>query len=249
MASPDSVKPVYLVVVFGMVMAAAAVLVLYDPAGSALGGNPADAADPSAQYGQDLSTHRTGARSGSPGGHDTDARQDLYDSSLTEAPVREAISDSVLTSCVKGKVKTPQGDGLPGAELLLHPGLPQALRPLLAGGSYSAEATTGQDGTFEIPLPAEGVFRLEVKKEGFASADVGVVLPGDDLAVVLQPGRFLEGEVRDALSGDVISGAAIRARHHRQTFEAESKANGTFRFGDLPEGIYSLEAFHESYEV
>lgn len=241
-------KPVLLVLAFGVVMAAAAVLVLYEPAGSGQeetgrteGGDILSHAGP-----RSLTRPHHAVDPGKNGLSHVDRPPDSHDAG---ASGREEIVDSYLTSLVRGTVKDLEGRPVPEAKIVLLPGLPPALRDLIAGSSYSASAESGRDGRFEIPLPEEGVFRLEVTKDTFADAGINVVLPGDDLTVVLEPGRSLEGEVRDAVSGELIPGVAVRARHFHQTFQADSAGGGTFSFSDLPEGIYSLEAFHEKYDV
>ncbi len=161
----------------------------------------------------------------------------------------ESIDPSFLTSFVRGSVEDESGEALSGALVRIESTLPGVLRSILPGGRYQRSAESNGDGTFSIPLPAEGAFRLNVSKESYAAFAVSLVLPGDDLTITLARGAILDGEVVDEETGRPVDGVLVRARRDFQVIEARTDDTGRFRVADLPEGPVALECFHEEYDL
>ncbi len=164
-------------------------------------------------------------------------------------PAREALPASFLTSFVRGTVETKSAEPLSGAVLSIGPALPEPIRDALPGGDYTAKSRSGLDGRFEIPLPAHGAFSMNVEKDGCASFFIDLVLPGDDLRIVLERGIVLTGTVRDEETGDPVVNARVMGRRHIQVFEAVTDEDGCFSLAGLPEGFLAIEVFHEEYEL
>ena len=120
-------------------------------------------------------------------------------------------------------------------------------------------AKTGADGKFRIEgCPTNAAFDLEVKasekclrltQRQFTSAETMLWRPGlKDLKLVVQAAGVVEGKLRSHASGDPIAGATISLQAQGRS-EASAglhpeltKADGTFRFAEVPPGSYSVHA-------
>ena len=169
-------------------------------------------------------------------------------------------------STVKGRVTTPDGEPVAGAEVSLEResagGMFGGLAALLGG---TEPRLTGTDGTFEMPGPAPGtkatiVARsqgwLEGRSDEIAAAP-GEVLEG--LEVALRQGASIEGVIRDA-RGQAVSGALVKWAPNedgnnewqtswtlRRADAVSSADDGRFRIAGVEPGPIIVQVTHPDY--
>lgn len=121
--------------------------------------------------------------------------------------------------------------------------LPDLPVELMAQEQIVAATTSAADGAFRLPAPAPGVYDLAVPPRGIVRR--GVVA---DVEPVQALTVLLTGGANSALSGKVLDHKAAPQAGVRVTLrrgaavigEADTAADGAFRFGGLPLGSYSL---------
>lgn len=130
-------------------------------------------------------------------------------------------------------------------------GEPEADAPLSlfsTDGDYSANGTTGGDGTFLFEGVPEGSYRLQVGNwETTYRHSREVEIPGDEaLRIDLELAR-LAGRVVDT-DGNPLSGASISLRQEgRQGYGARSDSLGRFTFGEINTGAWEAKARLSGY--
>lgn len=157
--------------------------------------------------------------------------------------------------CIAGVVRSPRGDPVPGAAVLLH----RKLEP----GNYAYESTAGVPARFDyervdsIKCDAEGRFRLQVLVDGeyvlraigpdgarveqtaAFDATAGAVTTRD---VVLPDGGFVEG-TGTRPDGNAIDAFDMVVAVRRDGFTSarfERSAGGRFLLGPLPPGRWRV---------
>lgn len=247
MDSSQFKTPLVLILLFGLGAIVVALLVLDDRI-PFLGGGGSEDDDPiSPTESIDASLEQGGARSVSAGSDRSDGFEPLAGGEAAMGV--EAVDPFFLTSVVKGSVVDAQGRTLPSVLIRIESTLPGVLSALIPGGRYEASAESGPEGSFSIRLPAEGAFRLSASKENYATFFVNLVLPGDDLTITLATGAALAGEVLDRETSRPVADALVCAQHSFQVIEARTDEAGRFRLVDLPEGLMSIQCFHDGYDL
>jgi hypothetical protein len=120
------------------------------------------------------------------------------------------------------------------------------------------EATSGEDGRYELAGLTKGMYELRIESPGRARAErsipVGPDFRASEVEVTLDQGDAISGVVRDA-AGRPIAGAKVHpARWHHSTpnggevyttpsgaSPAQTDAEGRYRLGPLRQGGYTLE--------
>jgi protocatechuate 3,4-dioxygenase beta subunit len=169
-------------------------------------------------------------------------------------------------STLRGKVVTPEGEPVAGAEVSLEAANSGGMFGGIAALLGSAEPRlTGNDGTFEMPGPAPGtraaiVARsqgwLEGRSEELSAAPGDVV---EDLVVSLRQGATVEGVIRDA-RGKAVPGALVRwtsdeeGRNEwevrwalRRADAASSAEDGRFRVSGVEPGPIVVQVTHPEF--
>ncbi|MCB1037289.1 MAG: carboxypeptidase regulatory-like domain-containing protein, partial [Acidobacteria bacterium] len=146
---------------------------------------------------------------------------------------------------VSGRVRTAQGESLPGARIHLLP-LPSEGREM-APALGEQQTTAGQEGLFRAAEVPPGDLEIWAEAEDFLPsppirlhAPAGVPLAPMEL--VLEPGGVLRGQV---LSED---GEAVpKALLFLETASTRSLRDGSFQLAGVPRGLNSLNVRHPSF--
>ena len=162
---------------------------------------------------------------------------------------REAVPPTLLSASIHGTVKDEKEKPIHGAVVRLESIVPGDLDPLLPITGYSRKTVTNDRGRFEIPLPREGVFRLQVRKKGYAPGTVLMALPGDDLDIRLSQGITLAGLVMEKKTRAPLSGAWVRVGYPMPGDPVETDEKGFFTLSELREGSMNVECFMPGYDV
>ncbi len=109
-----------------------------------------------------------------------------------------------------------------------------------------AQAVTSADGTFLLENLPEGQVSLWAIGDLHATLTREVRTDAQDVQLVLETGRFLQGRVISE-AATPLSGARLTLFHqdHARFFAAQAGADGRFAFGPLPPGDYTVVASHE----
>jgi protocatechuate 3,4-dioxygenase beta subunit len=101
-----------------------------------------------------------------------------------------------------------------------------------------AEATTGADGTFLLEALPEGPLALWALGEHGAVMRAGIPAGAEDVKLVLGEGLLTQGLVVG--DGAPLAGATVTVLNalHTRYFDATTGADGRFRVGPLPMGMY-----------
>ncbi|ACG75346.1 conserved hypothetical protein [Anaeromyxobacter sp. K] len=118
-----------------------------------------------------------------------------------------------------------------------------------ASADHWAEMTVGEDGRFQLPVPA-GEYRLLAGRGGEAAALAERVTAGPGtarrgLALRLGPGAALEGQVVRASGGAPLAAAEVVLRPHQASAalaRATADASGRFRVEGLAPGPWDVLA-------
>ncbi|MGB0952835.1 MAG: MSCRAMM family protein, partial [Planctomycetota bacterium] len=163
-------------------------------------------------------------------------------------------------------VRDPSGEALPDVEVRWNRHASNSLISLARDGRIEdvEAAVTGSDGhAFLGGLPSERL-QLTLQHEEFARLVEEYDFSGrtdpttDLLEITMDPGASVSGQVVDGRTGTPIEGAelALQETETREEFlsmfgedlwEAESAADGGFRFTRLPPGEYVLIAKHADF--
>lgn len=154
---------------------------------------------------------------------------------------------------IEGIVVDPAGGPVSGVSVALS---------LDEGGSHPIEALlhplpsalTDEEGRFRFEGLAEAGYRADAAAAGWrGNAARGLtVAPGDATAVeiVLTPGGWIEGVVRDA-EGNGVAEATVEAHpvgsRSGRIASVRTDAEGAFRLDTLPEGSFLLRATKEGF--
>jgi large repetitive protein len=147
----------------------------------------------------------------------------------------------ILTGSVRGS----DGKPVEGA-LVLY-------RPLAAPPREFAAATkTDAEGRFRAELKVAGPVYVRVTAKGLAGRTFDRVQPASPLAVVLDRGQVIEGDVRDGagqplaqvrvLASPTLGVAVSSWETDKQSIEAMTDARGHFRLDGVGPGLYSIAA-------
>ncbi|GHG89303.1 carboxypeptidase-like regulatory domain-containing protein [Comamonas sp. JC664] len=109
-----------------------------------------------------------------------------------------------------------------------------------------AQAVTSADGTFLLENLPEGQVSLWAIGDLHATLTREVRTDAQDVQLVLETGRFLQGRVISE-AATPLPGARLTLFHqdHARFFAAQAGADGRFAFGPLPPGDYTVVASHE----
>jgi hypothetical protein len=148
----------------------------------------------------------------------------------------------VIRGQVIGRDKTP----IVGAMIAAFDSTRASLASMLQGEPQRFEARTGSDGSFVVAGLSPGVYRLDVKSEGYGHTSVGPVEAGtDDIEIVLDRSGAVRGIAEDE-NGNALQ--ALRASLEsagpgEATFESDGRASpeGLFVLEDVPDGKYILK--------
>lgn len=158
-------------------------------------------------------------------------------------------------AAIAGRVVAEGGGPVPGALVSV------AREPAFREGLAVAQATTGEDGAFELPGLDPGRYRLTARAEGRASARLrGVPAGKRDVLVELGEGARLAGCVRDAASGAAVAPFTVLVLDRRTPLFRPVRrsrsfvdASGCYALDDLPRGpaavVVSAPGFAPSAEL
>ncbi len=135
---------------------------------------------------------------------------------LVLIPVASAQVD-VATATLKGTVYDPNAAAIPGATIVI----------INTERGFSKTVTTGDDGTYQIPLLLPGSYRVEVRSEGFQTA----VAPNLELSIgqaVVFDAHLKIGEVKNEVQ--VIEEAPLLEGEKTQ----QANTLGTLAIDNLP---------------
>ncbi len=152
-----------------------------------------------------------------------------------------------------GLVLDEKGQPVSGAVAILTPAL---LPSVPDAGLERLQTVSDAEGRFRFPHVTAGTFRLQVKKEGFTSADAGEIdVPEradetDFGTITIKSGAVVEGIVVDS-RGKPVAGADVDP----ESFDGKlfihpvtTGQDGRFRFADLPRGSrFSLWIDHPDF--
>lgn len=118
-------------------------------------------------------------------------------------------------------------------------------------GGTNRSCNTGDGNQCDFGgLPISETYTIAVSRTDYHSRTrTGVTLTRDTsnyvdiyLTSTLQTVGAVEGFVRNAMNGQVLSDAVVSATLNNRTIVAYTDANGRYRIEDLPRGIYSMGA-------
>ncbi|HEX5109137.1 MAG TPA: carboxypeptidase-like regulatory domain-containing protein [Vicinamibacterales bacterium] len=143
--------------------------------------------------------------------------------------------ESVPPFIARGRVVTADGMTL------------RRVRVSVQGGERSAPTFTGEDGRFELIVPAADGGGLRFTKPGFVPASIGrqAAQAAGDLTITLVKGAAINGSVVDQ-AGAAAVGVQVRVRRIDGTVPGGSQIAtdtddlGAFRVGNLPAGRYAI---------
>jgi hypothetical protein len=144
---------------------------------------------------------------------------------------------------LEGRVLAGAGAPLHGTRVLAVPAVSSwpGLAPPSAPPEETAVTETDAAGAFRLAGLAPGTFAVSLEQPGYHPALFAhVQVPGDPLAVTLEPLGAIEGTVRLA-DGRPAAGATVRAASADHGAAATTAADGRFRLS-LPAGPYVLLA-------
>lgn len=241
--------PICLIVVFGLLVAGVAILLILDlnlsiddPApdlawsGSAEVGSSGDAAS-AAAISRDEEEIAPPPLIGSGESHHQ---------WVTE---KEAVPASVLFSSIRGRVVEENGEALEKVRIYAESAFPDLMQIILPISEFSDSVLSDSSGCFDIPVPGEGAYTLQLEREGFAPAFVELALPNDDLEIVMRKGSELSGLVLDGETETPLKDATVFARNSMLISSASTDEEGQFLLKDLPSGLINLEVFCPGYDV
>ena len=181
-------------------------------------------------------------------GYATHAQFNLAAPSRDDQVTSEAFLEAVLQPAVSvyGRIETPAGEGLGGAQISLQTLAPDSLHR--AQSSYAG--TSDEHGHFEIADVPAGRFSLAATVPGWRPAaerilTVEVAHPPGDLLVVLEPGTWITGML-SAEDGQPIA----EARVSFEGLEVRSGDDGSYLLAGLePEKRGLLQVEHEAFQI
>ncbi|MFG0320109.1 MAG: carboxypeptidase regulatory-like domain-containing protein [Planctomycetota bacterium JB042] len=166
-----------------------------------------------------------------------------------EGDVADLPPESLLTSRLTVRVEDPDGRPLERAAVTLAAGFPGREEIPVPFVDFVAEEASDRRGEVAFRVPPVGVYTVAVEHPGFATGELGPVLPGDDVTVRLERGETARGVVTDAKSGVGVEGAIVRLERQSGTHEAETDGDGGFTLVDLAPGRYRMRASAAGYDV
>ncbi|HVS09658.1 MAG TPA: sigma-70 family RNA polymerase sigma factor [Planctomycetota bacterium] len=169
-------------------------------------------------------------------------------------PVRAPPADlpaapEIVDTTLRGFVVDTRGSPVQGAlvEALVHPLAGTELRSFDFESKLStrvlANATSGEDGSFELDLERDRPVHLRAGAKGFGQAFARDRRAGQEVTLVLKDPSVLSGRVSRAEGGDPVAGALVWVRHGEgMEFESESRTDlsGEWRSEGLTPGTVGL---------
>ncbi len=148
---------------------------------------------------------------------------------------------------VSGTVAGPSGQPLAGATVLV---VPQA-EPLAALGMT---AVTDSNGQFSVSGATPGSYEVQVQDDGFApqSQVIALSAQGAPLAIQLQTGTTLSGQITDATGGGPVAGVQVTvfsATTHNTVASGQTDSSGAYQLTGLAPGTYNLVASNSTQSV
>jgi hypothetical protein len=163
------------------------------------------------------------------------------------APVGPAFLDGRVVDLAGRAVKGARaalfaGDGSPPGEGTLY----DLLRRVVPPPVPALEAASGDDGSFRMPAPGPGRYRLVTEARGFArdvldGIELSAEMPGGSLEIVLAPGTELRGRIVTP-EGTAVPGAVVLVRTEATAADPEAEETavtdsfGRYDFPSLPAG-------------
>jgi hypothetical protein len=172
---------------------------------------------------------------------------------------------------IAGIIRTASGEALAGATVRIFGPMADGEEPAKGEAKFepAAEATSDSSGAFGIAAPAAGLYTLSAGAGGFGRARLERVPSGaTGLIVALRAeiavfGRISAEEDRPVpgaqvrllhLAEDTLefsaafrNGDAARASRPETEFEGRADAEGRFRLGGLPEGLFRYEVLDDAH--
>ncbi|MBI4878478.1 MAG: carboxypeptidase regulatory-like domain-containing protein [Planctomycetes bacterium] len=146
---------------------------------------------------------------------------------------------------IKGRIVAPGGEGVAGAVVRAH--LQRGAHP------SSGQAASSADGTFEIGGLAEGSYRVEVSRKGYApDSRLGVAADGAPLRICLIPTAGVTGFVVSSADRNPVKSFGLMLwkldkddRRNMLVGEMRlfSSEDGSFTIEDVAAGSYQLQAY------
>jgi hypothetical protein len=112
-----------------------------------------------------------------------------------------------------------------------------------------ATARTDSRGAFRLTLKRPRLYNVRVEAKGLAARTVERVAPGRPLTITLQKGRFVEGTVRDAATGNRVAGARVEASEHGTVSLASDPTAGVIGAVTDKQGRYRLDGLRDALHV
>ncbi len=195
--------------------------------------------------------------------HNEEHAPQLVDPFMLSANRREARIDIYLFpgTNIRGIVRDTRRNPVEGAEVVCIPAFSQLLGPLDRAQAFS-NATTDEQGHFEITQVPAGSYQLYPFKEGYKFSTTGqAVYPNgysdmDGVTLTLLPqdeGRYqVYGTVLDSNRRPVTGASVNLAGVSTESFDAldrnaQTDGQGAFRFEGVETGTYQLTAQRDGY--
>lgn len=245
----QSSLPLGLIVVFGLLVAGVAFLLTLDL-------NPStDDPAPDLEWSGSAEVSRNGdAASGTAISREAeDISTPPFNGSGESHPLsvmeKEAVPASILFSSIRGRVKQENGEALEKVRIYVESAFPELMQIVSPVNEFSDSDLSDSSGSFDIPVPGEGAYTLQLEREGFSPAFVELALPGDDLEIVMRKGSELSGLVLDGETEIPLKDATVFARNSMVISSVSTDEEGQFLLKDLPSGLINLEVFRPGYDI
>ncbi|MBR1437141.1 MAG: carboxypeptidase regulatory-like domain-containing protein, partial [Synergistaceae bacterium] len=127
-------------------------------------------------------------------------------------------------------------------------------------GTGGADVSTGIDGKYSIDV-AYGTYTVTISKNNYVELEARrEIEEGDSIelnaALVVEGEGNISGTVRDALTGNTLSGVTVRLREgwstedqNAHTYTQQTTSNGFYSMTSVDAGYYTVEALSDDYAV
>lgn len=169
---------------------------------------------------------------------------------LTEdGDVADLPPEALLTAALSVRVEDEFGRPIAGADVSLAAGFPGTNQVPVPFVDFVAEESSDPRGIVSFRVPPVGIYTVLAACEGFAPGELGPIVPGDDVTLVLEPGSVVAGTVVEAESGGGVEGAVVRLERRGDVFESETGPQGEFEIADLAGGTYTLRVLAVGFDL
>lgn len=140
-----------------------------------------------------------------------------------------------LAATISGHVVDTRGQGVAGVEIAAMPA-PNLNEP------EPWRVTTDSSGAFVLDTVPPGQINLRARKLGYAESVMEAVAPEDGVVILLEGLRALTGEVIGP--PELLARTRVRLEGSSiwPPIERAVDADGQFRFDEIPDGVYALDA-------